>query len=102
MFTTPQRNQECFRNELSVQSLTFLIISTFWLDTETKQRSPLMLSKNFLSFSPTATCTAAQKRNTLKNRDNDNWDIKALQELNKQMLNVKEVKGGKIPSSLTS
>lgn len=54
MFTNPQSNQECFRIELSVQSLTFPIVSPFWLDTETKQRPPLMLSKNILSFPPTA------------------------------------------------
>lgn len=77
MFTTPQSNKECFRTELSVQSLTFLIISTFWLDIETKQRLPLMLSK---IFSPSLLLPSVQlpRRETLKNRDNDNWDIKAL------------------------
>lgn len=63
IFTTPQSNQECFCTELSVQSLMFPVISTLWLDTETKPGPPLLLLKIFLCLPPTAICTAAWNRN---------------------------------------
>lgn len=68
MFTTPQSNKECFRTELSVQSLTFLIISTFLVGHRDQAKASSDVIEDFLSFPPTAICTAAQKRNIKKQR----------------------------------